>query len=74
MHIVFAGEKAFEVYETLMAPLKTTFPCDQAEIIDEHEKCMKEAIDVFRKDTLMDPDVNNFKTNLTEFTVRTNFF
>ena len=52
-----------------MSPLSATFPCEQADIVEEHEKCMKEAIEVFRKDTLMDPDVENLKNNLEQFTV-----
>lgn len=54
-----------------MSPLSSTFPCEENDIMAEHENCMKEAIQVFRQETLMDPDVENFKENLKEFTVKT---
>lgn len=65
-----AGEKAFDVYETLIFPLNSTFPCEEGDIIAEHEKCMKEAIQIFRQETLMDPDVEHFRENLKEFTLK----
>ena len=35
----------------------------------KHEQGMKEAIEIFRKETLMDSDIENFGANLKEFTV-----
>lgn len=67
---VFLEEKSFTVYDTSMFPLQSTFPCEEANIMAEHEKCMKEVIDIFREETLMDKDVGNFKENLQKFTVR----
>lgn len=67
---VILGEKSFAVYETSMSPLQSTFPCEEADIMAEHEKCMKETIHIFRQETLMDPDVGHFRENLQDFTVR----
>ena len=35
----------------------------------EHEHGLKEAIEIFRKETLMDSDVEHFGANLKEFMV-----
>jgi hypothetical protein len=50
-------------------PLTSTFPCEEENIMKKHENGMKEAIEIFRKETLMDSDVDNFGANLKEFTV-----
>ena len=52
-----------------MNPLTSTFPCEEENIMKKHENGMKEAIEIFRKETLMDSDVDNFGANLKEFTV-----
>jgi hypothetical protein len=50
-------------------PLTSTFPCEEENIMKKHENGMKEAIEIFRKETLMDSDVDNFGANLKELTV-----
>ena len=65
-----AGKKAFEVYEKCLTPLTPMFPCEEDKIIKEHEHGLKEAIDIFRKETLMDSDVEHFGANLKEFMLK----
>jgi hypothetical protein len=67
--LVFVGKKAFEVYEKSLRPLTSTFPCEEDKIMKEHEHGLKEAIEIFRKETLMDSDVEHFGANLKEFMV-----
>ncbi len=64
-----AGRKAFEVYKKTLTPLPPTFPCEEDKIMKKHEHGMSEAIEIFRKETLMDSDVEHFRANLKEFTV-----
>lgn len=52
-----------------MIPLPPTFPCEEDNIMKKHEIGMQEAIKIFREETLMDSDVDNFGANLKEFTV-----
>ena len=67
--IWYLGEKALEIYQALMSPLTPAFPCDEAEIVAEHERSIEDAIHIFREETLMDPDVEQFEAYLKEFTV-----
>ena len=62
-------QKSFEIYQASLTPLTSTFPCDEENIMKKHEQGMKEAIEIFRKETLMDSDIENFGANLKEFTV-----
>lgn len=62
-------QKAFEIYQASLTPLTSTFPCDEENIMKKHEQGMKEAIEIFRKETLMDSDIENFGANLKVFTV-----
>lgn len=53
-----------------MSSLTRAFPCAEAEIMAEHEEGLKNAIQLFREETLMDPDVEQFEAYIKEFTVR----
>ncbi|XP_028416343.1 guanylate-binding protein 3-like [Dendronephthya gigantea] len=63
-----AGEKAIMAYEKILSPLSRTFPCDENAVMKKHEIGIEEAIQVFRKETLMDTDVEHIEANLKEFT------
>ena len=69
MCILTVEQKAFEVYQESLTPMTSKFPCAEEDIMDQHEQGMKEAIEIFRKETLMDSDIENFGANLKEFTV-----
>ena len=66
------GETAFGMYESVMSELVSYFPCDEKKIMEEHQQILEHVIKLFRDETLMDPDVDQFQTYLNDFTVRIN--
>ena len=67
--LICAGEKALVVYERCLSSLSQIFPCDEKTVMERHEIGMEEAIEVFRKETVMDSDMENFGANLEKLTV-----
>lgn len=66
------GETSFAMYESVMSELVSYFPCDEKKIMEEHQEILGQVVKLFRDETLMDPDVDQFQTYLKDFTVRIN--
>ena len=72
MYLYDLGETAFRMYEAVMSELVSYFPCEEQKIMEQHQKILEHAIKLFRDETLMDPDVDQFQTHLKDFTVSIN--
>ena len=55
-----------------MSELVSYFPCEEQKIMEQHQEILEHAIKLFRDETLMDPDVDQFQTHLKDFTVSIN--